>query len=51
MRKTKSLEQLIPWLNLKRFSIGDFSDALTAFFDKDVPGLPAATISRLKTIS
>ena len=30
LRKTKSMEELIPWLYLKGVSTGDFSDALTA---------------------
>jgi transposase-like protein len=50
IRKTKSMEQLIPWLYLKGISTGDFSDALTALVGKDAPGLSAPTISRLKTI-
>jgi len=50
LRKTKSLEELIPWLYLKGVSTGDFSDALCALLGKDAPGLSAATISRLKAI-
>lgn len=50
LRKTKSLEELIPWLYLKGVSTGDFSDALAALLGKDAPGLSPATISRLKTI-
>jgi len=50
LRKTKSLEALIPWLYLKGVSTGDFSDALAALLGKDAPGLSAPTISRLKTI-
>lgn len=50
LRKTKSMEQLIPWLYLKGISTGDFSDALSALVGKDAPGLSSATISRLKTI-
>jgi transposase-like protein len=30
LRKTKSLEELIPWLYLKGISTGDFSEALSA---------------------
>ena len=33
LRKTKSMEVLIPWLYLKGVSTGDFSDALTAIVD------------------
>ncbi|MCP4874633.1 MAG: IS256 family transposase, partial [Gammaproteobacteria bacterium] len=50
LRKTKSMEALIPWLYLKGVSTGDFSDALTALVGRDAPGLSPATISRLKTI-
>jgi transposase-like protein len=50
LRKTKSMEHLIPWLYLKGVSTGDFTDALAALVGKDAPGLSASTISRLKTI-
>lgn len=50
LRKTKSMEELIPWLYLKGISTGDFSDALSALVGKDAPGLSASTISRLKTV-
>jgi len=50
LRKTKSIEALLPWLYLKGVSTGDFTDALAALLGKDAPGLSAATISRLKTI-
>jgi putative transposase len=50
LRKTKSMEELIPWLYLKGVSTGDFSDALGALVGPDAPGLSSATISRLKTV-
>jgi transposase-like protein len=50
LRKTKSIEILLPWLYLKGVSTGDFTDALAALLGKDAPGLSAATISRLKTV-
>jgi len=50
LRRTKSIETLLPWLYLKGISTGDFTDALAALLGKDAPGLSAATISRLKTI-
>jgi transposase-like protein len=50
LRRTKSIETLLPWLYLKGVSTGDFTDALTALLDKDAPGLSAATISRLKSV-
>ncbi|RMF47100.1 MAG: IS256 family transposase [Deltaproteobacteria bacterium] len=48
MRKTRSLEALIPWLYLKGVSTGDFSEALAALLGTDAPGLSQPTISRLK---
>jgi len=48
LRRTKSMEELIPWLYLKGISTGDFSEALAALVGKDAPGLSASTISRLK---
>jgi putative transposase len=50
LRKTKSMEELIPWLYLKGISTGDFSEALAAIVGKDAPGLSASTISRLKDV-
>ena len=50
LRKTKSMEELIPWLYLKGVSTGDFSDALAALVGADAPGLSPATISRLKSV-
>jgi putative transposase len=50
LRKTRSMEHLIPWLYLKGVSTGDFADALSALVGKDAPGLSATTISRLKTV-
>lgn len=48
LRRTKSLDELIPWLYLKGVSTGDFSEALSALLGTDAPGLSASTISRLK---
>lgn len=48
LRRTRSVEELIPWLYLKGVSTGDFSEALAALVGKDAPGLSASTISRLK---
>lgn len=50
LRRTKSIEELLPWLYLKGLSTGDFSSALTALLGADAPGLSAATISRLKEV-
>jgi len=50
LRKTRSLEELIPWLYLKGVSTGDFSEALSALVGPDAHGLSASTITRLKTV-
>ena len=50
LRKTKSIEELIPWLYLKGISTGDFSEALKALVGPDCPGLSATTVTRLKGI-
>lgn len=49
LRKTKSLEELIPWLYLKGISTGDFSEALAALVGPQAKGLSASTIVRLKS--
>jgi transposase-like protein len=50
LRRTKSLEDLLPWLYLKGISTGDFSEALAALLGAQAPGLSASTISRLKEV-
>ncbi|HJS23033.1 MAG TPA: IS256 family transposase [Pyrinomonadaceae bacterium] len=50
LRRTRSIEELLPWLYLKGLSTGDFSEALAALLGKDARGLSAATISRLKEV-
>ena len=50
LRKTKAVEELIPWLYLKGVSTGDFSEALAALLGPDAKGLSATTITRLKAI-
>jgi transposase-like protein len=50
LRKTKSIEELIPWLYLKGVSTGDFSEALAALLGPDAKGLSATTITRLKGV-
>ena len=50
LRKTKSLEELIPWLYLKGISTGDFSEALAALVGPAAKGLSATTITRLKEV-
>jgi len=48
IRRSKSIEVLLPILYLKGISTGDFSEALAALLGKDAPGLSATAISRLK---
>jgi len=48
LRKTRSIEELIPWLYLKGVSTGDFGEALQALLGPDCPGLSASTVTRLK---
>jgi putative transposase len=48
VRRSKSIEMLLPILYLKGISTGDFSDALAALLGKDAPGLSATAIGRLK---
>ena len=50
LRKTKSIEELIPWLYLKGISTGGFSEALAALLGEDAKGLSASTITRLKKV-
>ena len=48
LRRTRSIEEVLPWLYLKGISTGDFSEALAALLGEDAPGLSAGTIGRLK---
>ena len=50
LRRTKTIEELLPWLYLKGISTGGFSEALAALLGRDAPGLSAGTISRLKAV-
>ena len=50
LRKTRSIEELIPWLYLKGISTGDFSEALVALLGPEAPGLSASTVVRLKEV-
>jgi transposase-like protein len=50
LRKTKSVEELIPWLYLKGVSTGGFSEALAALLGPDAKGLSATTVTRLKAV-
>jgi len=49
LRRTKSIEELIPWLYLKGLSTGDYSEALGSLLGEQAKGLSANTVSRLKS--
>lgn len=48
LRKSKSLEELLPWLSLKGISTGDFAEALQALVGPEAKGLSANVIVKLK---
>jgi len=48
LRRSKSLDELIPWLYLKGISTSDFSEALQALLGKEAKGLSPNVIVRLK---
>lgn len=48
LRKTKRLEELIPWLYLKGISAGDMGEALEALVGKGAKGFSQGVVSRLK---
>ena len=45
LRKTRSVEEVLPWLYLKGISTGDFHEALQALLGNEAKGLSASTIS------
>ena len=50
LRKTKSIEELVPWLYLKGISTNDFPEALQSLLGVDAKGLSASTVTRLKAV-
>ena len=48
LRKTKTLDAMIPWLYLKGISTNGFSEALQALLGPEAPGLSPNSIVRLK---
>lgn len=48
LKRTQSIDELIPWLYLKGISSGDMQPALQALLGENAPGLSANTVSRLK---
>ena len=49
LKRTQSIEELIPWLYLKGISTGDFSEALQALLGDQAKGLSPNTICKLKS--
>lgn len=47
LRRSKTIEELLPWLYLRGISSGDFQQALEALVGPDAMGLSASTITRL----
>jgi transposase-like protein len=48
LRRTREIENLIPWLYLKGISTNDFSEALTAITGQEIGGISQTTVVRLK---
>jgi transposase-like protein len=48
LRKSKAIEELIPWLYLKGISTGDFGEALQSLVGEGAKGLSANVVVRLK---
>lgn len=48
LKRTESIEELLPVLYLKGISTGDFSEALKSLLGENAKGLSSGTISRLK---
>jgi putative transposase len=48
LRRTKNIDEAIPWLYLKGISTGDFPEALKGLFGVEAKGLSATTVTRLK---
>jgi putative transposase len=47
LRRTRNIEELLPWLYLKGVSTGQFAEALAALLGPEAPGLSATTVRRL----
>ncbi len=48
LKRSSSIEELLPWLYLRGLSTGDYQEALGALLGDNAKGLSANTISRLK---
>lgn len=49
LKRSKSVEELIPWLYLKGISTGDYSEALQSLLGEHAKGLSANTVCLLKS--
>ena len=47
LRRSKAMDELIPWLYLRGVSSGDFSEALTALVGSEASNVSANTVTRL----
>jgi len=50
LRRSKSVEELLPWLYLKGIPSGGFGESLAALLGPDAPGLSSGAIGRLKAL-
>ena len=48
LRRSKTIDELIPWLYLKGISTGDFQEALQSLLGEDAKGVSANVVVRLK---
>lgn len=48
LRRSQSIDELIPWLYLKVISTGDFQEALQSLLGENAPSRSANVIQRLK---
>ena len=49
LKRTKNIEELIPWLYLRGISTGDMQPALVSLLGEQAKGLSANSVSRLKS--
>ncbi len=49
LKRSTSIEDMLPWLYLKGLSTGDYGEALSSLLGEEAKGLSAGTISRLKS--
>lgn len=50
LRRSTSVDELIPWLYLRGISTGDFQEALNALLGPSAPALAASTVNRLMSV-